>query len=207
MASVKAPFFGLDASGTIAGSIVMSKWKGRNYVRRHAIPSNPNSEAQIGVRALMRFISQDYANLSQPEIDEWLALATGDQITPMNAQVRDAMNRAKIGEGWRKFPSAAPLGSIDPPTGLTITALPKGLRISWTRPVADQGDYSAAVYLSPTTGFTPARNNLRLVVPVATTSVDVLGLATGIIMYCRVRETSEAGELGDLVAQGSGTPT
>ena len=207
MASTKAPLFGLDASGSLGGAIVFAKWKGRSYVRMHSVPSNPNTLAQIGVRALMKFITQDFTNLTAPEVQEWDDLAASDQITALNAQVRDGMNRAKIGQGWREFPTATALTTIDPPTGLTLTALPKGVRIAWTRPAAHQGNYSVAVYLSETTGFTPSRNNLRVVLPVASVTVDVLDLATGIPVYARVRETSQAGELGTLVAQGTATPT
>ncbi len=43
----------LDASGTVAGTITFSKWKGRNYVRQRVTPANPQSEMQRTYRASM----------------------------------------------------------------------------------------------------------------------------------------------------------
>ena len=56
MARTKGPLFSLDASGTIAETIVYSKWKGRNYVRRHTIPYNPQSPKQVNVRTAMTLL-------------------------------------------------------------------------------------------------------------------------------------------------------
>lgn len=56
MARTKGPLFSIDASGTVANVIVYSQWKGRSYVRRHAIPYNPQSPAQVNVRAAMTFL-------------------------------------------------------------------------------------------------------------------------------------------------------
>lgn len=207
MASVKAPLFGLDASGSLAKSIVFSKWKGRTYVRRHAVPANPRSGLQRGMRSVLKFISQDFKNLSVADIADWQVLATPDNITPLNAQVRDAAQRARIDQGWRENTTDALLVTIDPPTALVVTALAKGLRISWTRPVANQGNYSAAVYLSTTGVFTAGIATLRVIQAVATLTIDIVGLTTGVEQFVQVRETSTAGELGTVSAEDSGTPT
>jgi hypothetical protein len=51
MAKVTAPLMSLDASGTVAKTAVFSKWKGRNYVRLHVTPMNPNTTSQKVVRS------------------------------------------------------------------------------------------------------------------------------------------------------------
>ena len=53
MAKVVGPFLALDASGTFGGIITASIWKGRNYVRQHVVPANPNTAAQIVQRDKM----------------------------------------------------------------------------------------------------------------------------------------------------------
>ena len=50
MAKVKGPLFSLEASGTLAKTVVYSKWKGRQYTRKHTIPENPQTEKQVNVR-------------------------------------------------------------------------------------------------------------------------------------------------------------
>ncbi len=53
MARVTGPFMSVDASGTIFSTLTASIWKGRNYIRGHFIPSNPNTAAQQVQRALL----------------------------------------------------------------------------------------------------------------------------------------------------------
>jgi hypothetical protein len=50
MAKVSGPLMSMDASGKFGGTLVFSKWKGRNVVRQLVIPSNPNSAGQTDAR-------------------------------------------------------------------------------------------------------------------------------------------------------------
>lgn len=56
MAKTKGPLFSLDASGSVADTIVFSRWKGRSYVRRHQIPHNPKTTKQVNVRKAMTLL-------------------------------------------------------------------------------------------------------------------------------------------------------
>lgn len=207
MATTKAPLFGLDASGSLGKAIVFSKWKGRTYVRRHSIPSNPKSGLQVGMRSVLKFTTQDYKNLSAADKTDWTALATADNITPLNAQVRDSQQRARINDGWRENTTDALLTTIDPPTGLTATALPKAIKLDWTRPVANLGNYSVAVYQNLTTTFARDISKLVSVLAVATVTITIFGLITGTAYYFEVCETSTAGELGTASGEATATPT
>jgi len=53
MAKVTAPFLSLDASGTVAGTLTASKWKGINYMRQRVIPKNPKTFKQVAVRGVI----------------------------------------------------------------------------------------------------------------------------------------------------------
>lgn len=53
MAKVTSPLMSLDASGSIAGALTFSKWKGRNYVRQLVTPANPQTSGQQEVRAAL----------------------------------------------------------------------------------------------------------------------------------------------------------
>ena len=50
MSKVTGPLGSLDASGSIANTLVFSKWKGRNYVRLLVTPKNPMSDGQAEAR-------------------------------------------------------------------------------------------------------------------------------------------------------------
>ena len=87
MVKVNAPAMSLDASGSLGGAIVFSKWKGRNYVRTLVRPSNPRSVLQVAVRAMMRFLSQKWAAVAGNEQATWDDLANASSISPFNAYV------------------------------------------------------------------------------------------------------------------------
>lgn len=53
MAKVSGPLMSLDASGKVGGTVVFSKWKGRNYVRQLVTPANPDTSGQKGVRSIL----------------------------------------------------------------------------------------------------------------------------------------------------------
>lgn len=207
MARVKGPLFSMEASGTIGGAIVFSKWKGRDYVRRHAIPSNPKSGLQTGVRAVFGFIAQDYANLGDADIADWQELAAGDNITPLNAQIRDAVDKARRNLGWRENTTDAPAGTVDAPTDGAATAQPSTLVLGWSAPGSNQPDYCYAIYRGASGDFTPDISNLIAVVPVSQTAYTDVGLNAGTTYHYKVRGLSTGGKLGTLSSSFSGTPT
>lgn len=207
MATTKAPLFGLDASGTLGGSIVFSRWRGRTYVRRHTIPSNPRSNLQTGMRSVFRFISTDFTNLTQNQKDAWDALAAPDNITQLNAQIRDSQRRARRNEGWRQRPDNTPGTTPDAPTAVIVTSQRKSVDISWTRPVGNMGDYTAAVYLKIADTIAGVISELVFVQDVTTLTATIINLTSGVEVFIEVRETNDDGEFGALSASASATPT
>lgn len=207
MATTKAPLFGLDASGTLGGSITFSKWRGRTYVRRHAVPSNPKSGLQVGMRACFKYITQAWASLTSADQEKWSDLAAVDNITKLNAMVRDGQALARRNVGFRKTPDAAAGTTPDQPTGGAAAAQPKTLVLSWTRPVANQGDYVTMIFRSKTTGFTHDISNLVGVIDVTKTTYTDINLLTGTEYYYVVCEVNSDGEIGTASAEFNGTPT
>lgn len=84
MAVVSGPLLSFSASGQIAKTQVYSRWKGRPYVRRLVIPSNPRSTEQTLTRNLFTWLSAVWkvapANLTDP----WTAAAKGQVMTNRN---------------------------------------------------------------------------------------------------------------------------
>jgi hypothetical protein len=206
MARTTGPLFSLDASGSVAKTIVFSKWKGRSYVRRHAIPSNPNTPLQQGMRSVLKYITQHYVDLSDAQILQWKNAGAVDNITPLNAQVRDAGQRARNNLGWRQELLATPLGTIHPPTSPTLTFSHGSFTAAWTRPVADQGDYTTAIYVDTVDPTTGDISTLKTIVDVVDLTAVVLGLDPTLDQYMRVAETSAAGEIGTLSAAAHYVP-
>lgn len=87
MVKVNGPMMSMSASGTLNKTVTFSIWKGRPYARTHVIPSNPKSDAQTGRRAMMRFLSQNWAALTTAEKATWETLADQLVALPFNAYV------------------------------------------------------------------------------------------------------------------------
>lgn len=122
MARVTAPLFSFDASGSIAKSIVFSRWKGRSYVRRHAIPSNPRSQLQTSVRAMMSFLARQWEDLGGTPQGTWLEPSSNGNISPFNAFIRENQLRwSEMKSPTDSYPaaeaSAAPGKPTVSPTG------------------------------------------------------------------------------------------
>ena len=158
MAIVKGPAFSLDASGSLGGAIVFSKWKGRNYVRSLVTPANPRSGAQTGFRQSMKFLSQSWASLSDAEKATWLTRAQDMIVSNFNAYTSYDQKR------WRNFltpskedPAAEASTPATAPTGAAVA----GVRMA-TITLTDSGtapDWGYLLFRSLSTGFTPAISN------------------------------------------------
>ncbi len=209
MATVKGPLFSLDASGTIGGSVVFSKWKGRNYVRRHAIPSNPKSGGQLSVRAMMRFLSQYWGTLDTAEKADWETRAAVTNISPFNAYIAYNMDRW----GREEYPTQQdPAGEANTPGTLTGEGATAGVRsitiVDTVSVLAD--NWGIMLYRSIDTGFTPSRNNMyRIMVAVSAAEFTFLDTAVdvGVPYYYRGRAITDDGVAGTLWAEITATPT
>jgi hypothetical protein len=84
MALVTGPFMSLDASGTLAGTLTASHWKGRNYMRQRVIPLNPRSAKQLGVRAMLKFLGAHWAAMDAGDKDDYDEDAEAKAISAFN---------------------------------------------------------------------------------------------------------------------------
>jgi hypothetical protein len=158
MAIVKGPAMSLDASGSLGGAIVFSKWKGRNYVRALVTPANPRSGSQTGFRQSMKFLSQNWAGLSAGEKATWLTRAQDMIVSNFNAYTSYNQKR------WRNFltpskedPAAEASTPATAPTGAAVA----GVRMA-TVTLTDTGtapDWGYLLFRSLSTGFTPGISN------------------------------------------------
>lgn len=85
MAKTTAPALAFGASGQIAKTLVYGKWKGRAYARRHVVPANPQTTAQMQTRNAFSFLSNLYKVAPVAVTDTWKAYAVGKVLTDRNA--------------------------------------------------------------------------------------------------------------------------
>ena len=165
MVKVNAPALSLDASGSIAGSMVFSKWKGRNYVRQLVIPANPRSGGQVGIRAMFKFLAQIWNGLTDGNKATWEDRADDLTASPFNAFMSYNQKR------WRDFncPSkedpATEAGTA--PSACTGVATPdvRSITLAITHG-ANIADWGVAIFRDLTTGFNLAFSNCIAVIAV-----------------------------------------
>lgn len=206
MVRLKAPLFSLEASGTLGKSVVFAKWKGRDYARRHAIPANPKSGLQTGIRAVFGFCAAHWQIMNVAYSATWEIIAANRDLTGLNAYIADAVDLARRNRGWRDNAYGQADGTVNAPTNGVATAQPNTLVVTWSAPVANPPDLCYAIYASTETGFTPDISNLVGVIDASTLQFTHRGLTSGVEMFYRIRGLDVDGTLGSLLAQFSGTP-
>ena len=164
MVKLLGPAMSLDASGSLAGVIVFSKWKGRNYARQLVTPANPKSGGQVGMRAMFKFLSQIWDGLTDSNKATWEDRADNLIARPFNAFMSYNQRR------WRDFNTptiedpATETGTA--PTGPTGVATPNVRSMSVVlTDGANAPDFAYAIFRSITGTFTLNWDNCIAVVP------------------------------------------
>lgn len=193
MAAVRGPLFSFDASGSIASTLTFAKWKGRPYVRQLVTPSNPNTIAQQGNRAIVKYTSQNWNLLSAGNQATWVALGAADSITGLDAWVRSSARR-KPNDGAIMQTPTTPAGTT-PGAPLTPAATggSKQVSLSWVNSVT--GTLMSTAIHRGTTGFTPGPANLIAIVPSSQLSTVITRLTVGTYFF-KVRHGNVGGIYG-----------
>lgn len=151
MVKLTGPATAQQASGSLGEALIFSHTKRGAYLKRHKKPKQPRTPAQVAMRAMMGFLSSQWANLSPGDQATWTALAQQDDISEFNAYQAYNCDR------WRRFlaPSMtypAPLGgSFSAAGGLTATPFPAMVRLAITITIP-RNAWAYPIYRIPTAG-------------------------------------------------------
>ena len=172
MVKVYGPMMSLDASGSVAGALTFSKWKGRNYVRQRVVPANPRSALQVAVRAMLKFLSQAWTNVGSTPQASWEDLADASAISAFNAYV--GKNQAR----WREFQAPSqthPAAETGTEPVATLDSATGGVRhIDHEFTVTTLNDvWGVMIFRSPTGSFNTAISNCIAVLEVDQTGTLV----------------------------------
>lgn len=208
MVRVQAPALSLQASGSIAGAMVYSTWKGRPYVRSLVKPANPRSGGQVGMRAMLKFLAQDWTNVSDANQATWEDRAKQAVVSEFNSFV--GYNQFR----WRDFLAPTqhdPEADTDTPATLGALSLTAGVRsITVTQAVTTAADgWCILIFRSPTGTFATAFDNLIAVKPISGTD-DVVHVDSPLdpgTYYYDTREGTEDGQLSAETGEENETVT
>lgn len=198
----------LEASGSLGGALVFSKWKGRAYVRTLVKPQNPKSAGQTGVRSMFKFLTQDWANIDSTNQASWEDRADQKVVSPFNAFV--GYNQFR----WRDFLAPTqhdPEAIIDVPATVGVSTATPGVRsITVKVPITTAADgWGVMIFKSLETAFDTAFDNLVAVVKISATD-DLYFVDSPLdpdIYYYNFREFTADGQLGDEEGEISGEVT
>lgn len=209
MATVKGPLFSLDASGTIGGAVVYSKWKGRNCVRRHAVPSNPKSVGQLSVRAMMRFLSRAWVDLSAAEKLDWDVRAEAANISPFNAFVSYNMERWGTNLNPSKLHPATSDNTPGTLSAFTATAASRSVLVSCVMD-AHNDNWGIKIFRGLTAAMGVTRNELVRVIRAESTATHTwldFPLTAAVAVYYRCIPFEDTGLNGAAEDDITATPT
>jgi len=206
MVKVAGPALSLDASGKLGGAIVFSKWKGRPYVRTLVKPSNPKSGGQVGMRAMFKFLAQEWAGITAPNKATWEDRADQLVVSTFNAYMSRGQFR------WRDFTAPAqhdPADVADTPAVLGAFSVAAGVRsITCTQAITTANDgWGIAFFRSPTGTFDTSFDNLVGVVAIDGTN-DVIFVDSPLdagTYYYDTREFTIDGQLSAETGEESDT--
>jgi hypothetical protein len=208
MATVKAPLLSLEAAGKLANAIVFSKWKGRPYVRTLVTPANPKSGGQVGMRAMFKWLAQNWSALSAADKATWEDRADQLIVSPFNAYM--SYNQFR----WRDFlapTSIYPEATTDTAPVEGVLAATAGVRsITVTQPITTANEGWAILFfrgLAP--AITTAFDNL-IGASIVNGTNDVNWVDSPLVpdtYYYKIRSVTLDGQLGTESSEVNATVT
>ena len=188
MAKITGPFMGLGASGSLAKTLVASKWKGRPYIRQHVIPANPRSTAQTLTRDAFSFAAATWKVGGTILQEPWERYAVGRVLAGRNKFQGNFVSENR-GEtdllSWNISPGAK--GGLPPLTIVSSTPGVNDINLLLTTPTPPTG-----WTLTSAQGFAirdqdPQTGILYTTVEdedLAATNVLLPGLTTAVLYVC-----------------------
>lgn len=208
MVKLQAPCLSLEASGSIAGALVFSKWKGRPYARSLVTPANPKSGGQVGMRAMFKFLAQKWNAISAGNKATWEDRA--DQLIASEFNAYMSYNQFR----WRDFlacTQAFPEATANTaPTEGALAAVAGVRSITITQPITAAADgWGIAFFRGLVTAFDSAFDNLIGISLVSGTD-DVIWVDSPLEpdeYFYNIRSITEDGQLGSQSAEVDATVT
>ena len=139
MARVNGALFSLSASGSLAGAVTYSRWKGIDYVRQRVIPANPQTVSQQQTRDVFKYVYDFYKRAPATAREPWIAAARGRPLTAQNAILAANISNIREETDLALFMfSGGALGGL-PPTDITLTPGNDQITIACTVPSSPTG--------------------------------------------------------------------
>ena len=140
MAKTTAPLLSLGAGGSIAKTVVFSKWRGISYVRQHVTPANPNTTGQQDTRNVFRTMTEMWKLMPTLGVDPWNAFATGRAFLGRNAYIGQNVSAMRgLADQDLAVGSPGARGGLPPTLMVLATVVGGGIEVDLTIPALPTG--------------------------------------------------------------------
>lgn len=139
MGKITGPALSISASGSIAKTMVYSKWKGRGYVRQHVIPANPRTSAQTAVRDVFKWLNQVWLFAPAAFQDIYNLYVVGQVMTPRNGLIKQNVPMLQVATDLSDFVFSPGAKGGLPPASATFTGGSGEVTVAITAPTPPDG--------------------------------------------------------------------
>jgi len=197
MVRTRGALLSLDASGTLAKTLIHSSCRGTPYTKRHVVPRDPKTQKQLAGRAAMRWIQNAWPKVSATNRLTWAALAEQDNLPLYQAFLRYNLRRVYLLEAPSPiYPPAAVLTAGDYDYSEFLPGI-RQIHIHFRLGNLNES-WALAYYRSTTPNFTTKPEHL--IYGSATMTLDVIyddtDVSPGVAYYYNMRHYGPDGAWG-----------
>lgn len=121
MAKTTAPLLSFDANGSMAKTMVYSRWRGVRYARRHVVPANPRTAAQQLTRNTFATLREMWKLMPTLGVDPWNSYAQGRKFLGLNAFIGENLRVVRGEADFQNFIGSPGAKGGLPPTSVVAS--------------------------------------------------------------------------------------
>jgi len=119
MAYVTGPLHSVTARGQFAKTLIFQTYKNRSYAKRYRVPNNRRLPGQVGIRAMVYWVTKLWATLSPEDRASWAAHPNPNNLSLFNLYFTHNMARWNNTQGPMTALQTAPEAAYEPAIALT----------------------------------------------------------------------------------------
>lgn len=139
MSKVNAPLLSFSAAGQIAKTQVYAAWKGRPYVRRYVVPSNPQSAGQTLTRNTFAWLNNVWKYMDADAQAAWTLYGSNNRFTNRNGWLKQNVSPLRAETDLLNIVMSPSVNGGPIAAGLAITPGSNQLTVDITAPTLPEG--------------------------------------------------------------------
>lgn len=159
MVKLKGPILSLEATGSLAGTVIVQQNKGRTYMRKLTAPAQPRSGPQVGNRAMFRHLTSRWGNLAIADRITWEDRADTLDLTSFDVYLKENLSRWGRGKDPGDVYPVIEDDSAGVANLLVLLPQGRGVIVAFLKDVIDQNQ-GFRIHRTLAPGLPPTPDNL-----------------------------------------------